>query len=92
MFSEMVELRYKTSSKSQWKQKCNDFVTIGFVVFTNFTEKVGPSNKLITTSTSVMTCMIFTLRLPKTKSVYIFYTSSPIFKDSILTKKILPLF
>ena len=92
MFSEIEKLRYKTSWKSQWKQKCNDFVTIGFVVFTNFTEKVGPSNKFITTSTSVMTCMIFTLRLPKTTTVYIFYATSPISKDSILTKKVLRLF
>ena len=92
MFSQKLELRYKTSWKSQWKQKCNDFLTIGFLVFINFTEKVGPSNKLITTCISVMICMIFTLRLPKTKSIYIFYAASPKFEDSILTKKVLPLF
>ena len=85
-FSEKVQLRYKSSWKSQCIQKCNGFTTIGFVVFINFTEKVSPSNKLINSNTSVMICMIFTLRLSKTKSVYTFYVPSPIFKDSILTK------
>ena len=85
MFSEKVELRYKTSWKSQRIQKCNGFVTIGFAVFTNFTEKVGPSNKLINTTISVMICMIFTLRLLKTKLVCFFFTS-PIFKILFLQK------
>ena len=91
MYSEKVELRYKNSWKSQRIHKYNGFITIGFVVFTDFTEKIGPSSKLINENISVMICMIFTLRLPKTKWVYIFFTS-PIFKDSILTKKSLPLF
>ena len=60
--------------------------------FTNFTEKVDPSNKLINTKISVMIHIVFTLRLPKTKSVYPFYLTSAIFKDYILTKKFLPLF
>ena len=72
-------------------QKSNGFVSIGFVVLTNFTEEVCQSNKLKNSNISVMICIIFTLRLLKTKSVYIFYVTSPIFKDSILTKKVLPL-
>ena len=88
-FSEKVRLRYKSSNwKSQCIQKCNGFATIGFEVFINFTEKVSPSNKLINSNTSVLICMIFTLRLSETKSVYTFYVPSPIFKDSILTKSL----
>ena len=90
IFSEKVELRYKSSWKSQCIQKYNGFVNTGSVVFTNITEKAGSSNKLINTKISVMIHMVFTL--PKTKSVYPFYLTSAIFKDSILTKKFLPLF
>ena len=90
-FSEKVELRHKSNWKSQRIQKCN-VITIGFVVFINFTKKVGPSNKLINSNTSVMICMIFTLRLSKTKSFDTFYVPSPIFKDSILTKSFFPHF
>ena len=67
MFSDKVELRYKSSLKSKCIKKCNAFVAIGFAVFTNFTEKWGPSNNLINSNISVMILMIFTLRLPKTK-------------------------
>ena len=86
IFSEKVELRYKSSWKSQCIQKFNGFVNTGSVVFTNITEK----DKLINTKISVMIHMVFTL--PKTKSVYPFYLTSAIFKDSILKKKFLPLF
>ena len=53
---------------------------------------MGPSNKLINSNISIMICMIFTLRLPKTKWVYTFYVTSPIIQDPVLTKKFLPLF
>ena len=92
MYSEKIELRYKSIWKSEPVQKCNGFVTIGFVVFTNFTEKVGPSNKLINTNISVMIWMIFTLRIPKTIWVYTFYVTSPIFKTLFLQKSFFPYF
>ena len=92
MYSEKVELTYKSRWKSECIHKCNGFVTIGFVAFANFTGKVGPSNKLINTNISVMICMIFTLRIPKTKWVYTFYVTSPIFKNYILTEKFFPYF
>ena len=91
-FSEKVELTYKTSWKSQSIQKCNAFFTIGFVVFTNFSEKVGPSNKLINTNISVMICMISTLRLPKTKRVYIFFLPLQYLKILFLQKSFFPYF
>ena len=78
MYSEKVELRCKSIWKSEPIQKCNGFVTIGFVVLTNFTKKVDPSNKLINTNISVMICMIFTLRLPKTKWVYYYFFFLPL--------------
>ena len=66
MFSEKEELRYKTSRKSKSIQKCNGFVTIGFVVFTSFTEKLAPFINLINNNASVM-MLIVAVRLPKTK-------------------------
>ena len=92
MFSEKAELRYKTRWKSERMQICNGFVTIGFAAFINFTEKVGPSNKLINTTISVMICMIFTLRLPKTKRVYISFLSLQYFKILFLRKSFFPYF
>ena len=47
VFSDKVELRYKSNLKSKYTQKCSGFVTLGFTVFTNFTEKVDLSNNLI---------------------------------------------
>ena len=70
VFSDKVEPRYKSNLISKYIQKCNGLVTIGFAVFTNFTEKVGPSNNLINSYISVMIVIMFALGLPKTKWVY----------------------
>ena len=53
---------------------------------------MGPSNKLINTTISVMICMIFTLRLPKTKRVYISFLSLQYFKILFLRKSFFPYF
>ena len=54
MFSQNGDLRFTSSSKSRSIHKFNGFATKGFLVFTYFTDQVGPLKNLININISVI--------------------------------------